>query len=82
VGVLRINSFYYPDGGDCTHMSALGKALSGCGHEVAVLSMRHPEDLPSPWAVTSLEVAKTLIVGAVLRLEPGRSIPAVKPDRG
>jgi glycosyltransferase involved in cell wall biosynthesis len=48
--VALVNSFYYPRGGDCLHVLALERLLVSAGHEVGVFSMRHPDDLPSPWS--------------------------------
>jgi len=47
--VLIVNKFYYPRGGDCIAALSLEQLLRDKGHEVAVFSMQHPENLPSPW---------------------------------
>ncbi|MDH6343471.1 glycosyltransferase involved in cell wall biosynthesis [Parabacteroides sp. PFB2-12] len=47
--ILIINKFYYQRGGDCTATLALEKLLMEKGHEVAIFSSRHPQNLPSKW---------------------------------
>lgn len=47
--VLIANKFYYPRGGDCVCTLNLERLLADMGHEVAVYSMRYPENLPSRW---------------------------------
>ena len=46
--VLLCSNFYYRRGGDCTYLLALQSLLERNGHETAVFSMRHPENLPCP----------------------------------
>ena len=45
--VLIVNKFYYRRGGDCVCALNLERLLRERGHEVAVFSMDHPENLPS-----------------------------------
>ena len=46
--VLLCSNFHYRRGGDCTYLLALKALLEKHGHETAVFSMRHPQNLPSP----------------------------------
>lgn len=46
--ILLINKFYRRAGGDCVHFLAVERLLRGAGHEVAVMTMRHPDNLPLP----------------------------------
>ena len=48
--VLIVNKFYYRRGGDCVCALNLERLLRERGHEVAVFSMDHPENLPSEWS--------------------------------
>jgi len=48
--ILLVNKFYYPRGGDCIYTIELEKLLKQKGHEVAVFSMQHPENLPSAYS--------------------------------
>jgi len=48
--ILLVNKFYYPRGGDCICTIELEKLLIQQGHEVAVFSMQHPDNLPSEWS--------------------------------
>ncbi|MDR2970058.1 MAG: glycosyltransferase family 4 protein [Tannerellaceae bacterium] len=47
--ILLANKFYYPRGGDCTATLSLENLLREKGHEVAVFSMQHPENLPNKY---------------------------------
>lgn len=46
--VLLCSNFYYRRGGDCAYLLALQQLLERHGHETAVFSMRHPQNLPCP----------------------------------
>ena len=46
--ILLCSNFYYRRGGDCTYLLALQQLLEEHGHEVAIYSMRHPQNLPCP----------------------------------
>lgn len=46
--VLLCSNFYYRRGGDCTYLLALQFLLERNGHEPAVFSMRHPQNLFCP----------------------------------
>ena len=46
--VLLCSNFYYRRGGDCTYLFALQRLLEQRGHDTAVFSMRHPQNLPCP----------------------------------
>lgn len=46
--ILLCSNFYYRRGGDCTYLLALQQLLEKHGHEVAIFSMRHPQNLPCP----------------------------------
>ena len=48
--ILLANKFYYPRGGDCVCTINLEELLKQKGHEVAVFSMQHPENLETPWS--------------------------------
>lgn len=48
--IVQANSFHYRRGGDAAQFLDLVSALSRRDHEVAVFSMQHPENLPSPWS--------------------------------
>ncbi|MDR2119535.1 MAG: glycosyltransferase [Tannerella sp.] len=47
--ILLANKFYYPRGGDCTAVLTTEELLKAHGHEVAVFSMQHPNNISSPW---------------------------------
>ena len=47
--ILLANKFYYRRGGDCIYTMNVEELLRSHGHEVAIFSMRHPENAPSPW---------------------------------
>ena len=44
-----MSSFAYPRGGDAVQFLAMADHLRARGHEVALFSMRHPQNEPSPW---------------------------------
>jgi glycosyltransferase involved in cell wall biosynthesis len=46
--ILLCSNFYYRRGGDCAYLLALQALLERHGHETAVFSMRHPQNLPCP----------------------------------
>ncbi|MFA5076243.1 MAG: glycosyltransferase [Patescibacteria group bacterium] len=48
--VLLVNKFYYRRGGAETYLLSLAELLKSHGHEVAIFSMAHPDNLPSPWS--------------------------------
>lgn len=43
--IILANKFYYPRGGDCIHVIALKKMLEEHGHQVAIFTMHHSENL-------------------------------------
>ena len=47
--VLLVNKFYYQRGGDCTAVLNTEKLLKGKGHDVAVFSMQHANNIHSDW---------------------------------
>ena len=47
--VLIVNKFYYLRGGDCIAAISAERLLKSKGHEVAVFSMQHPDNLSSVW---------------------------------
>ncbi|MFA6194382.1 MAG: glycosyltransferase [Patescibacteria group bacterium] len=49
--ILQVNKFYYPRGGADKYFLWLTGALKKAGHEVAVFSMEHPKNLPTPWSL-------------------------------
>jgi len=48
--ILQVNKFYYPRGGADIYFLDLTRALEAAGHEVAVFSMNHPQNLSTPWS--------------------------------
>ncbi len=62
--ILLVNKFYRRGGGDCIHFLALEKLLRDHGHEVAVLTMHHPDNLPLPPG--SFEVPQVSIDGSII----------------
>lgn len=48
--ILQVNKFYYPLGGADKYFLDLSRALEKAGHEVAVFSMAHPKNIPSPFS--------------------------------
>lgn len=50
VRILLANKFYYPRGGDCIYLLNVERLLKRHGHEVAVFSMRYPENEESEWS--------------------------------
>ena len=46
--VLLCSNFYYRRGGDCAYLLALQRLLERHGHETAIFSMCHPQNLPCP----------------------------------
>jgi glycosyltransferase involved in cell wall biosynthesis len=48
--ILQVNQFYYPRGGADKYFLDLTKTLTEAGHQVAVFSMAHPKNWPSPWS--------------------------------
>lgn len=59
--ILLVNKFYRHDGGDCVHFLALEKLLRENDHEVAVMAMEHPCNLPL--SADSFEVSQVRIDG-------------------
>lgn len=59
--ILLVSKFYRRGGGDCVHLLALERLLRSKGHEVAVLTMSHPDNLPLPPG--SFEVPRVMIDG-------------------
>lgn len=47
--ILLVNKFYYNRGGDCMVTLNTERVLSGHGHNVAVFSMRYPQNLSHAW---------------------------------
>ncbi len=48
--IILVNKFYYRRGGAESYLLDLEKKLLAEGHDVAVFSMHHPKNEPSPWA--------------------------------
>ena len=48
--ILQVNQFYYPRGGADKYFLDLTRTLTEAGHQVAVFSMVHPKNWPSPWS--------------------------------
>ena len=47
--ILLVNKFYYHRGGDCTAVFNTEQLLKSKGHEIAVFSIKHPQNEPSSW---------------------------------
>jgi glycosyltransferase involved in cell wall biosynthesis len=47
--ILLVSKFYYPRGGDCTAVLTTEQLLKEKGHDVAVFSMQHPDNMASTW---------------------------------
>lgn len=47
--VLMVHTFHHARGGDSTYALGLSRLLEAAGHAVVPLSMRHPDNEPSPW---------------------------------
>lgn len=47
--ILLVNKFYYRRGGDCIVTMNLDQLLKAHGHEVAIFSMKYPENEKSQW---------------------------------
>ncbi|MDR1814024.1 MAG: glycosyltransferase [Tannerella sp.] len=47
--ILLVNKFYYPRGGDCTAVMSTEELLRAKGHQVAIFSVKHPENVASPF---------------------------------
>lgn len=48
--ILQVNKFYYPKGGADKYFLDLSSALEKAGHQVAVFSMKHENNLASPFS--------------------------------
>jgi len=48
--ILQVNKFHYPRGGADKYFLNLSQGLQAAGEEVAVFSMDHPKNWPSPWS--------------------------------
>lgn len=48
--ILYVNKFYYPRGGDCIYTIELEKLLNSRGHQTAVFSMHHEQNLPNQYS--------------------------------
>ncbi len=48
--ILQVNKFHYPRGGADGYFLALAAGQAAAGHEVAVFSMEHPDNIPTPWS--------------------------------
>ena len=47
--VLLVNKFYYQRGGDCTAVFSTERLLKEKGHDVAIFSMKHPDNVRSDY---------------------------------
>ena len=47
--VLLVNKFYYQRGGDCTAVFSTERLLREKGHDVAIFSMKHPDNVRSDY---------------------------------
>jgi len=77
--ILQVNKFYYPRGGADKYFLELTHALEKAGHEVAVFSMAHPKNLPTPWSsyFVSRVSFNSHIPGNKLKI-PGRVLYSVE----
>lgn len=60
--ILLCSNFFYRRGGDCAYLIALQELLERHGHETAVFSMRHPQNLPcaqDPYFVDFIDYAES-----------------------
>ena len=76
--ILLANKFYYPRGGDCVCTINLEELLKQKGHEVAVFSMQHPENLETPWSKyfpSEVKFAPGLGIIEALPVKAGQSAP-------
>lgn len=48
--ILIVNKFYYSRGGDCTAVLSQENLLKSKGHEVAIFSTQHPDNLYTSWS--------------------------------
>lgn len=48
--ILQVNQYNYPRGGADKYFIDLSRSLEANGHQVAIFSMHHPKNLPSPWS--------------------------------
>ena len=93
--IILANSFHYRRGGDSNQFLELASDLESEGHEVAIFSMQHPQNLPSVWSeywVSHVEYRGDLTVADRLKAawrsiyssesgqKMGRLIADFKPD--
>jgi hypothetical protein len=48
--LLSINNYFYPRGGAEVVFLEQNRMLEGAGWQVVPFAMRHPQNLPTPWA--------------------------------
>lgn len=48
--ILQVNKFNYIRGGAEKYFIEISKELERVGHRVAIFSMHHPKNIPSPWS--------------------------------
>jgi len=80
--ILQVNKFHYLRGGAEKYFLDMSEKLRRDGHEVAVFSMRHPQNLPSPWE--KYFVSRISFNESKLRdklLAPGRIIYSLEAKR-
>lgn len=80
--ILQVNKFHYLRGGAEKYFLDMAEKLRQDGHEVAVFSMRHPKNLPSPWE--KYFVSRISFNESKLRdklLAPGRIIYSLEAKR-
>lgn len=91
--ILLVNKFYKRSGGDCIHFRALVELLSDNGCEVAVLTMRHPQNEglpPGSFEVPGVDIngsltdkaraATRILGGAGVRASVRDAIAVFRPD--
>ncbi|MFZ4648977.1 MAG: glycosyltransferase [Patescibacteria group bacterium] len=80
--ILQVNKFNYRRGGAEKYFLDIVSALEDSGHEVALFSMRHPNNHPSSWEkyfVSNLDFRRTNIFN--LLFVPGRIIYSLEARR-
>ena len=80
--ILQVNKFNYQRGGAEKYFLDISAALAAAGHEVAIFSMRHPNNRPSPWEkyfVSNLDFRRNNLFDLIRT--PGRIIYSLEARR-
>jgi len=92
--VLLVNKFYYQRGGDCTAVFSTERLLRNKGHDVAIFSMKHPDNVhsdfekyfpkevsfSSPGISNKMSAAKRIFGSSEVEKKFGQLISDFKPD--